>query len=132
MYTITASSPTGAAGLDTINLLISDRIVGGAPCHVIYFPATNIMNLVNDTGNGFVSPTGVTPGTFGFLGNGRCQVNTSAASVSSVGTNVSVTVPLSFSTLTFSGSKGVWGNAFDRGVNQLTSHWVQGGTLMVQ
>jgi hypothetical protein len=131
-YTITASSPTGAAGLDTINLLISDRIVGGAPCHVIYFPATNIMNLVNDTGNGFVSATGVTPGTFGFLGNGRCQVSTTGASVSSVGTTVAVTVPLSFSTLTFSGSKGVWGNAFDRGPNQLTSHWVQGGTLTVQ
>jgi hypothetical protein len=132
-YTITASSPTGAAGLDNINLLISDRIVGGAPCHVIYFPQTNTLNLVNDTGNGFVSPTGVTPGSGGFLSNGRCQVNPSGASVSFTGTNVSVTVPLSFSTLTFSGTKGVWGNAFDRGgANQLTSHWVQGGTLLVQ
>jgi hypothetical protein len=132
-YVITASSPTGAAGLDTINLLISDRIVGGTPCHVIYFAASNILNLVNDTGNGFVSPTGVAPGGAGFLSNGRCQVNPGTATVSSVGTNVSVTVPLSFSTLTFSGTKGVWGNAFDRGgANQLTSHWVQGGILTVQ
>jgi hypothetical protein len=131
-YTITSSSPTGGAGLGTINLLISDRIVGGTPCHVIYFPDTNIINLVNDAGNGFVS-TGITPGLFGFLSNSRCQVNTAGASVSAVGTNLSVTVPLSFNAQTFGGFKGVWGNAFDRGsANQLTTHWVQGGTLTVQ
>jgi hypothetical protein len=131
-YAITANDPLGSSGIDTINLLISDRIVGGSPCHVIYFPQTNIINLVNDTGNGFVSPTGVTPGTTGFLSNGRCQVNTAASAVSASGTNVTVTVPLTFSTLTFAGSKGVWGNAFNRQVNQLTSHWVQGATLVVQ
>jgi hypothetical protein len=130
-YSITTTSPTGVAGLETVNLLISDRIVGGTPCHVIYFPQSNLVNLVNDAGNGFVS-AGVTPGSFGFLGNSRCQVNTSTMSVSSSGANLTVIVPMGFSTTTFSGTKGVWGNAFDRGPNQLTSHWVQGGILTVQ
>jgi hypothetical protein len=132
-YTLVTTSPTGASGLENVHLLLSDRIVGGSPCHVIYFPQTNIINLVNDTGNGFVSPTGVQAGAFGFLGNGRCAVNTAAASVTTSGANLTLIVPLSFNTATFGGAKGAWGNAFDRGgVNQLTSHWVQGGILFVQ
>ena len=77
-----------------------------------------------------VSPTGVTPGTPGSLGNSRCTLNTTGAAVSAAGANLSVVLPLTFNVGTFAGGKNVYGIAFDNlGV---TSHWVQGATLNVQ
>ena len=129
-YTVTASHPAGVGALTQVHLLISDRIVGGSPCQVVYFPGNNTLNLINDSGSALVSLTGVTPGTGGFLANSRCQVNTAAASISTSGTNLSVNIPLSFTTATFAGAKSVYGNAFDN--TGMTSHWVQGATLLVQ
>jgi hypothetical protein len=129
-YSVTASHQNGVASLAQIHLLLSDRIVGGLPCHVIYFPGTNQLNLVNDAGTALVSPTGVTPGTSGFLSNSRCAVNTVGSSIGVSGNNITVTTPLTFQTAIFGGSKGVYGNAFDNG--GLTTHWVQGATLFVQ
>ena len=37
-YTITATHPSGAGTLLQVHLMISDRIVGGSPCQVVYFP----------------------------------------------------------------------------------------------
>ena len=121
---------SGVGALTQVHLLISDRIVGGSPCQVVYFPGNNTLNLINDSGSALVSLTGVTPGTGGFLANSRCQVNTAAASISTSGTNLSVNIPLSFTTATFAGAKNVYGNAFDN--TGMTSHWVQGATLLVQ
>jgi hypothetical protein len=129
-YTITATHPNGAGALSQVHLMISDRIVGGSPCQIVYFPGNNTLNLINDTGSALVSPTGVTPGTPGSLGNSRCALNTTGAAVSAAGANLSVVLPLTFNVGTFAGGKNVYGIAFDNlGV---TSHWVQGATLNVQ
>jgi len=129
-YTVTASHPNGVGALQQVHLLLSDKIVGGTPCQVVYLPGTNTLNLINDSGTALVSPTGITPGTGGFLSNSRCAVNTAGSTISTSGTNLSFTVPLSFSTAAFSGNKGAYGIAFDNA--NMTSHWVQGGTLLVQ
>ena len=75
-YSQTVSHVNGVGALVQVHMLISDKIVGGIPCHVIYFPPSNTLNLVNDLGNALVSPTGVQPGTGGFLSNSRCTLNT--------------------------------------------------------
>ena len=95
-YTITAAHPSGAGALLQVHLLISDRIVGGSPCQVVYFPGNNTLNLINDTGSALVSLTGVTPGTPAALGNSRCTLNTTGAAVSAAGANLSVVLPLTF------------------------------------
>jgi hypothetical protein len=129
-YALTAAHPGGVGSLTQVHLLISDRIVGGVPCQVVYFPGTNRLNLINDSGTALVSPGGIQPGTFGVLSNSRCAINTSAASITIAGTSLTVNVPLTFQVGTFGGAKGVYGNAFDN--TGLTSHWVQGATFSVQ
>lgn len=128
-YTLSVTDSAGANTLTQMHLLISDRIVGGAPCQIIYFPLSNTLNMINDTGTALVSPGGVTPGTGTFLANSRCSVNTAGVVVTS-GVNRSVSIPVTFSLATFAGSKNVYAVAFDTA--NLTSHWVQGGTIIVQ
>jgi hypothetical protein len=89
-----------------------------------------MLNLVNDTGSGLVSASGVTVGTPGTIANSRCAINTGLASRSTTSNSVTVTIPLNLQPSTFGGAKKVYVNAFDN-VGRLT-HWVQVATLMVQ
>jgi hypothetical protein len=63
VYAIGAGHTNGVAALSMIHLLVSDRILGGVPCQAIYFPTSNTLNLINDTGTLLVSSSGVVPGT---------------------------------------------------------------------
>jgi hypothetical protein len=130
VYTVTSAHTSGASSLTLINVLISDRIFGGVPCHVVYFPGNNTLNLINDDSSGLVSATGVTLGTPGAIGNSRCSINTGQTAKSVFGNNLTVVFPISFQTSKFSGAKNVYANVFDT-VGQL-SHWVQIGTMNVQ
>lgn len=129
-YSLTAAHPAGTTALTQMHLLMSDRIVGGLPCQVVYMPGSNVLNLVNDTGTALVSPTGISPGTPGIISNSRCGLNTGLASVATSGVNITVNLPLTFAPGTFGGAKGVYGIAFDN--SGLTTHWVQGATFTVQ
>jgi uncharacterized repeat protein (TIGR02543 family) len=130
VYSITASHTSGASSLAMIHLLLSNGIMAGNPCQVVYFPGNNTLNLINDTGSALVSPTGVAPGTAGTIANSRCTINTGLASRSVSGNAVTVTIPLNLQTSTFAGTKKVYVNAFDA-FGQLT-HWIQAATLTVQ
>ena len=129
-YTITALHTSGAAALTMIHLLLSDSIMNTAPCQAVYFPGNNTLNLINDDGSALVAPAGVTPGTPGTIANSRCAINTGTASQRREAIGVIVTIPLILKPSTFGGQKTVYVNAFDN-VGQLT-HWVQGGTMLVQ
>ena len=131
VFTVSAAHPGGAlAQLQMIHLLISDRIVGGTPCQVVYVPSVNLMNLINDSGTdmagAWVSPGG------GTVANSRCTLSGAgmAQSISDQGRMVTITIPISFTAATFAGSKKIYVNAFDNG--GLLSHWVQGGVWTVQ
>lgn len=42
VLTVSASYPGGAiAQIHMVHVLVSDRIVGGTPCHVVYVPSVN-------------------------------------------------------------------------------------------
>ena len=129
-YTITATHPNGPGALTQVHLLLSDKIVGGTPCQVVYFPGNNTLNLINDAGNALVSPTGVTPGASVILSNSRCGVNAAGVGVAGTSNSIAVTLPMIFSPATFGGLRNVYGIAFDN--TGLTSHWVRGATLIVQ
>jgi hypothetical protein len=113
-----------------VHLLVSDRIQGGVPCQAIYFPAGNVLNLINDTGTDLVSSGGVAPGKPGSIANSRCSINTGQAFRTLAGNGVTITIPMNFQPATFSGLKNVYVNAFDN--NGLLTHWVQGATMAIQ
>ena len=119
----------GYSQLGMIHLLISDRIVGGVPCQIVYFPHGNTLNLVNDSGTDMVTPAGIKPGS-GALANSRCSVAGSRSSSVAWGNTVSLTLALTFQPSTFAGKRNVYVNAFDI-LGNLT-HWVHGGTLNIQ
>lgn len=128
--TFTAGHTNGILSLSFVTLLISPVIVGGAACQAFYFPATNTLNLVNDSGSAMVSANGIVVGTAGTLANSRCSINTGAATQFSLGDNVTVSLPLTFNTTNFGGSQTVHVNAFDD--FGFLSHWVAAGTWTVQ
>ena len=129
-YAMSASHTSGATALAVMHLRITTTIVGQTACHVVYFPGSNTLNLINDAGTALVSPTGVAPGSANTLANGVCSVNAAGATAGSSGNTASFSVPMTFSAASFGGAKNVYLNAFDNA--GLLTHWVQGGTLTVQ
>jgi hypothetical protein len=130
-FTATASHTSGVAQIGRFHMLISDRVVGGAACHVVLFTGNpRSVALINDAGTGFAGAGQVLVGSANQLANSRCSLNVAAATSSVSGNNVTVTYPMTFTPATFGGLKNVYLNTFD--VDGNLSHWVQGGILTVQ
>jgi hypothetical protein len=119
---------SGASNIAAVHLRITASIVGKAACHVVYFPGSNTLNLINDSETALVSPNGIAPGA-GSLNNQRCTVG-SASTRSMSGNNLTLNLPISFNRQIFTGSKQVYVNVFD--INGVLTHWMQTGTLDIQ
>lgn len=129
VYTITTSVTTGASTLSMIHFLASAALVGSPACHVVYFPASNLLNLVDDVGGTMVLPIGITVGQPGTLANSRCSVDVSQAWRAHGAHTITLILPVRYMPA-FAGPKGVYVNVFDG--TGLLSHWVQGSTMLVQ
>ena len=128
--TFTAGDTRGVSALSFVTMLISPVIVGPPACQALYFPASNAINLLNDSGSAMVSITAVDLGTAGTLSNSLCSINTGTASSTSTSDNVTVTLPMTFDTGTFGGTKNIYLNAFDDFGD--LSDWVSSATWTVQ
>jgi hypothetical protein len=128
-FTTTTGHTSGVDAISFVNLRISNSIIGEPACHIVYFPGANKLNLVGDAGE-LVSPSGITPGTAGVLSNSLCSVDPAGTTVSTSGSLLTLTTPVSFVTATFSGPKVVWANTFDNA--GLLTHWVMTATYSVQ
>jgi hypothetical protein len=123
--TVTVGHTNGLPTLGDVHIRYNTAIVGGSPCHIVYFSQTNQVALVNDAQTGIVGPVAL--GTA--LGTGRCSIGAGGSRVIS-GNNLTVTLPLTFGVAQFSGTKNLYVTAFD--VNGAVTHWVQTGTWTVQ
>jgi hypothetical protein len=121
----TAGHTSGASNVGQVHIRLNTAIVGGSPCHAVYFPGSNTVALVNDTDTGIVGP--VPLGTA--LYTSRCSLAAGGSSSIS-GTNVTVTLPFTFNPAVFGGGKNVYVAAYD--VFGGVTHWVQTGTWSVQ
>src|SRR3954451_24281616 len=127
---ISAVHPGGAlAQLQMIHMLISDRIVGGSPCQVVYVPSVNLMNLIKSAarivrrmGRSRQRARGQQP--LHVIGSSHGTEHFGP------GPHGDHYDPISFTEATFAASKNIYVNAFDNG--GLLSHWVQGGVWTVQ
>jgi hypothetical protein len=106
------SDPNGLADLSSVDLGVGSS---GPYCDVQYQPQGNYLNLYNDAGTGFVTPT-LTPGVPGTASNSQCTVNAGSSSVSTSGNELTLNVALSFSS-TFVGWQDVFfdANTFHQG-----------------
>lgn len=128
--TATASHTAGASQIGLFHMLISDRVVGGTACHVVYFAFDDTIALINDAGTGFAGAGRVARGSAATLANSRCTVDVAGSTRSVSANSVSITYPMTFSTANFAGIKSVYLNNFDLSGN--LSHWVRSGIQSVQ
>jgi hypothetical protein len=94
-------------------------------CMLFYSQTTNQINLLNDAGSAWMS---MTPGTAGTLQNSQCSLNVGAMTLTPSGTNLTVSMPMTFKAA-YAGAKQVWMYA---GGGAGNSGWQQRGTWTVQ
>ena len=110
---------SGLSQIAVAHIRIADKIVGSYTCHIVYFPPTNTINLIE--GTTFVG-SDKTPGTTGVLSNSRCGFDVSQVVVAK-GADLTLTIPISLDIV--GGELRLYVNAFDMG--GLLTHWVDGG-----
>ena len=116
---------SGASNVGQVHVRFNTAIVGGNPCHAVYFPGSNTVALVNDTDTGIVGPVPLGSA----LTTNRCSL-AAGGSRSLSGNNVTVTLPFTFNAGIIGGAKNVYVAAYD--VFGGVTHWVQTGTWTVQ
>jgi hypothetical protein len=122
-FTSEYSDPNGTADLVTVRILFNTRIDAAYGCYVFYYPATNLLYLENDTGNGLSA--GITPGSTSTVSNSQCTLAGTSSSYSTSGDNATLVAALTFSGTFFTGAKNVWMYAVGESSN---SGFVQKGT----
>ena len=124
-FSITVGHTSGTPTISDVHIRFNTAIVGGTPCHAVYF-ANNTIALINDAGTALVGP--VTLGSAP-LTTGRCSIGAGASRSLSANT-LTINLPMTFSSANFGGSKNVYVDAFD--IYGAVTHWVQTGTWTVQ
>ena len=127
--TLTTGHTASPGQLGMVHVLISDRIVGGSACQIVYFPLSNTLNLVNDAGSDMATPAGLKPGA-GALANSRCGVIGTQTSALAWSSMVSLKIATTFQSATFAGRRHVYVNVFD--IHGNLTHWVYAGSLDIK
>ncbi len=112
-FTAQYSHPAGAGSLTSVALLLNTTASVNFACYVTYSPSANLFTLANDdasTGGGSVAPGS------GSLQNSQCALNGAGSSADVAGTNLTLTVSLTFQP-NFAGNKAVYLYAADAGAN---------------
>jgi parallel beta-helix repeat protein len=124
-FTVTVGHTSGVSIISDVHIRFNTAIVGGTPCHAVYF-ANNTIALINDAGTALVGP--VTLGSAP-VATGRCSIG-AGASRSISGNNLILNLPMTFSPANFGGAKNVYVDVFD--IHGAVTHWVRTGTWTVQ
>jgi hypothetical protein len=125
-FTFTGSSPSGYSNLSEIYGLFNTSVSGVNACYIRYNRASNLLYLADNSGGNWLG--GFVPGSAGSASNSYCSINGNGSSFSAAGTQLSVTVAVTFQT-TFSGVKNEYLNVYDN--EGLNSTWQQMGTWTV-
>ena len=118
------SDVNGYAYLQAVDVLINFSATGPYGCYVIYYGASKSLYLANDNMTAWLGPG--TPGASGTLVNDQCSIDMGSASVSGLGTTLTLNLPITFQP-GFAGMKTVYGWALDYGGHSSGPWTVLGG-----
>jgi hypothetical protein len=90
-------------------------------CFVLYYPATNLLYLENNAGNG---TTKITPGS-GTLSNSQCSIKGSGTTVVRSGDTLTLNLAVT-ATSTYTGAKSVFMSGTDNSAAK--TGWLKKGT----
>jgi sugar lactone lactonase YvrE len=121
-FTAVYSDQNGAEDLSSARIVFNSTLNGANACYVIYLPATNMFNLVLDSG---IGSTGIVAGNPGHISNSQCTLSGAGSSATVSGNTLTLSMALTFSS-SFTGSKNVYLDAIEN--SNATSGWQQLGT----
>jgi hypothetical protein len=124
-FTWTVSSPSGYSNLADVYALFNISLTGMNGCYLHYNRTSNLLYLADYSGTSWGS--GFVPGN-GSAANPYCGINASGSSVSGTGTQLALTVSVTFQT-PFAGTKNEYLYAQDNA--GLYTGWQQMGTWTV-
>jgi hypothetical protein len=104
-FSLHYSDGAGASDLSTVWVWFNPTqpSAGVGPCIVYYGHTSNALYLINDAGSAWLSTS---VGSSTTLANSQCSVNAASTSVSSSGSDLAITLPVTFAA-TYSGVKNV-------------------------
>jgi hypothetical protein len=125
-FTWKASSPSGYTNLSEMYALFNTSVSGQNACYIRYNRASNLLYLADNSGTSWLG--GLVPGTSGTAANSQCSIAASGSSVSGSGTQLTLTVSVTFQA-SFSGPKNDYLITYDNA--GLNSEWQPMGTWTV-
>jgi len=124
VFTLRYTDSNGANTFDSIQFMVNSVLAGANSCQVAYVHSTGLVYLLN---NGATAWTGgLPPGALNTLSNSQCAVPLASMAVSVTGNDITLTIPLSFATTTYHGTKNIYALALD--TSGLRSDWAIRGT----
>jgi hypothetical protein len=123
VFSFIYSDPYGYTDIHYVNMLFQTQLSGQNACVVQYMPATNVLDLVADSGSGYAGTAIL--GTAGTLNNSQCSVDTGASSASGSGNNLTVSAAVTFKPA-FAGLKNIYMSVFNKA--DVGSAWQVEGT----
>jgi hypothetical protein len=125
-FALQYADPLGATDLSSVWAWITSSFGPlSNTCLIEYAPVANQLYLYNDAGTGWLSPA--TVGAAGTLSNSQCSINMASASVTTLGTNLTLNLPVTF-TPAYAGAKNTYMYA---GGSSANSGWQTMGTWTV-
>ncbi len=121
------SSSNGATDLTQVYAAFNGGSVSDVnACYIYYNRTSNLLYLATNAGGGYLPPVAV--GSAGTLSNSQCSLNPAGASVTAVGNELTLNVPVTFTTA-FEGGKNIRLNA--NNASSQTSGWQVAGSWTV-
>jgi hypothetical protein len=124
-FTFVFSDPNGYAGLTGAHVLVNSSVSGTNACWVYLDPVGKVLWLASNDTSSWQSAAVASTTT---LENSQCSIAASGVSMSGSGTNLTVEIPITF-TSTFAGTRNIYLNATNK--SGTTSSYVQSGTWIV-
>lgn len=128
VFTLKYTDANGANNFDSIQFMVNTVLSGVNSCHVAYNHTLGLVYLLNNAGNAWTG--GFAPGALNTLSNSQCALPLANMSVSTTGSEIALTIPLSFASSTYAGTtKNILALALDK--NGLRSDWAFRGSWTI-
>jgi hypothetical protein len=127
-FALTLRDLAGATSISNVQVLINSDLNGNSACYLGYVRATNLLYLVNDTNSQLLGPVSPNSGT-GSAQNSQCILNGAGTTVTSSGTDLILTVNLTFKPA-FAGRKILYAAFQD--LSSFNTGWQPRGIWTVQ
>ncbi len=114
-FALTYSDPNGADDLAVVKVDFGATVSASSSCFVLYYPATNSIELLTDTGG---ASSKITPGS-GTLSNGQCTVSGSGTTVMRSGDTLTLHLAVTASAA-YTGAKNIYMFAEDNSAAKTT------------